>query len=185
MPQPDWVHYTAAITLVVLSVGSWIGSFFRFPGNWVVVVMAGLSAHFVPIRTGVPGIAWMTVGVLGGIALVGELVEYFLGRSSGQAGGVHRRSLTIALVGGISGALIASALPLPIPLIGASLSPILGAIGGAWGGAYVGEVFYSERPGWSRLKIQTSLVTRLLGTVGKLVAGLTMLAILTSALFRS
>lgn len=185
MSQPDWVHYAAAMALVVFSVGAWVGSFYAFPGNWLIVGMAALVTYFIPARSGVPSLEWMQVGILAGIALAGELVEYFLGRSSGQAGGIHRRSLTVALVGGISGALMASALPLPIPLIGPSISPILGAVVGAWMGAYFGEVLYSERPGWSRLKIQTSLVTRLLGTVGKLVAGLTMLAILTSRLFRS
>lgn len=183
--QPDWVYYAAGIAIIVASVVAWIGSFYRWPGNWIVVGIAALSAWGLPQKDGKLGLSWYTVGILAGVAVIGELVEYFAGRSAGSSGGVQRRSLVIALVGGISGALVGSVLTLPIPLIGKSLSLLLGTLLGAWGGAYFGEVMYSEQPGWSRLKIQTSLVTRLLGTVGKLVAGLTIVAILASALFPS
>ena len=185
MPQPDWVYYAAGIGLIVASVAAWIGSFYRFPGNWVVVALSALSAYFLPQKNEQLGLTWTTVAVLAGVAVVGELVEYFAGRSAGHAGGVHRRSLVIAMIGGISGALIGSVLTLPIPIIGPSLSLLIGTLAGVAGGAYFGEVLYSERQGWSRLSIHTSLVTRLLGTVGKLIAGLTMVAILTSALFPS
>lgn len=183
--QPDWVYYTTGVTLIVASVAAWVGSFYRWPGNWIVVAMAGASAWFLPQKDSGLGLSWTTVAVLAGVAVIGELVEYFAGRSSGQAGGIPRRSLVIALVGGISGALVGSALPLPIPFVGSSLSLLLGTLTGAWGGAYFGEAIYSDRPGWSRFKIHTSLVTRLLGTVGKLVAGLTIVAVLASALFPS
>lgn len=183
--QPDWVYYSAGVALIVASVAAWIGSFYRWPGNWIVVAMAAASAWFLPQKESTLGISWTTVAVLMGVAVVGELVEYLAGRSSGQTGGVQRRSLVIAIAGGISGALIGSALPLPIPLVGKSLSLLLGTLAGVCGGAYCGEVIYSDRPGWSRLSISTSLVTRLLGTVGKLVAGLTIVAILASALFPS
>ena len=89
------------------------------------------------------------------------------------------------MIGGISGALLGSVLTLPIPIIGKSLSLLVGTLAGVAGGAYFGEVLYSDRQGLSRLSIHRSLVTRLLGTVGKLVAGLTMVAILASALFPS
>lgn len=181
--QPDWVYYTAGVALIVASVAAWVGSFYRWPGNWIVVVLAGASAWFLPRKESGIGVSWTTVAVLAGVAVAGELIDYFAGRSSGQTGGIPRRSLVIALVGGISGALIGSVLPLPIPFVGASLSLLLGTLTGAWGGAYLGEALYSDRPGWSRFRIQTSLVTRLLGTVAKLVAGLTIVAILASALF--
>ena len=171
MIQPDWVYYTAGIALIIASVAAWIASFYRWPGNWLVVGGLGLS--------------WTTVAVLAGVAVFGELIEYFAGRSSGASGGVHRRSLVITMVGGISGAMIGSALPLPIPIVGNSLSLLMGVLAGVAGGAYCGEVLYSDRKGLSRLRIHTSLVTRVLGTVGKLIAGLTMVAILASALFPS
>ena len=185
MTQPDWVYYAAGIALIVASVAAWIGSFYKWPGKWIIVVLSAVSAYFLPEKNGTLGITWTTVAVLAGVALVGELIEYFSGRSSGNTGGVHRRSLVITMVGGISGALIGSALTLPIPIIGNSLSLLVGTLAGVAGGAYFGEVLYSERKGVSRLSIHKSLVTRLLGTVGKLVAGLTMVAILTSALFPS
>jgi len=184
-PQPDWVYYAAGIGLIVASVAAWIGSFYRWPGNWLVVVLSGVSAYCLPQKNGNLGITWTTVAVLAGVAVFGELLEYFAGRSSGITGGVHRRSLVITMVGGISGALIGSALPLPIPIIGNSLALLIGILAGVAGGAYFGEVLYSDRKGLSRLRIHTSLVTRLLGTVGKLVAGLTMVAILAAALFPS
>jgi hypothetical protein len=149
----------------------------------VVVALSAASAYFLPQKNEQLGLTWTTVAVLAGVAVVGELVEYFAGRSAGHAGGVHRRSLVIAMIGGISGAFIGSVLP--IPYIGNSLPLLIGTLAGVAGGAYFGEVLYSERKGWSRLSIHTSLVTRLLGTVGKLVAGLTMVAILASALFPS
>ena len=185
MTQPDWVYYAAGIGLIVASVAAWIGSFYRWPGNWLVVVLSAASAYFLPEKNGNLGITWTTVGVLAGVAAFGELIEYFAGRSSGNSGGVHRRSLVITMIGGISGALIGSELPLPIPIVGNSLALLLGILAGVAGGAYFGEVLYSDRKGLSRLRIHTSLLTRVLGTVGKLVAGLTMVAILASALFPS
>ncbi len=183
MLQPDLVYYTAGIALIVASVAAWIASFYRWPGNWLVVALAAASAYFLPQKDGNLGISWTTVGVLAGVALFGELIEYFAGRSSGGSGGVHRRSLIITMIGGISGAMIGSSLPLPIPLVGNSLSLLLGVLTGVAGGAYCGEILYSDRKGLGRLKIHTSLITRVLGTVGKLIAGLTMVAILASALF--
>ena len=115
MIQPDWVYYTAGIALIIASVAAWIASFYRWPGNWLVVALAAASAHFLPQKDGGLGLSWTTVAVLAGVALLGELLEYFAGRSSGGFGGVHRRSLVITMVGGISGAMIGSALPLPIP----------------------------------------------------------------------
>jgi len=185
MIQPDWVYYTAGIALIIASVAAWIASFYRWPGNWLVVGLAAASAHFLPQKDGGLGLSWTTVAVLAGVAVFGELIEYFAGRSSGASGGVHRRSLVITMVGGISGAMIGSALPLPIPIVGNSLSLLIGVLAGVAGGAYCGEVLYSDRKGLSRLRIHTSLVTRVLGTVGKLIAGLTMVAILASALFPS
>ncbi len=185
MTQPDWIYYAAGIGLIVVSVAAWIGSFYRFPGNWVIVVLSAISAYFLPEKNELLGLSWVTVGILAGVAVVGELVEYFAGRSSGHTGGVHRRSLVVAMIGGISGALVGSVLTLPIPLVGASLSLLVGTLAGVAAGAYLGEVLYSTRQGLGRLSIHTSLVTRLLGTVGKLVAGLTMVAILTADLFPS
>ena len=185
MPQPDWVYYAAGIGLSVVSVAAWSGSFYRFPGTWVVVGLSAASAYFLPQKNEQLGLTWTDVAMLAGVAVVGELVEQFAGRSAGHAGGVHRRSLVIAMIGGISGALIGSVLTLRIPIIGPSLSLLVGTLAGVASGAYFGEVLYSDRKGWGRLSIHTSLVTRLLGTVGKLVAGLTMVAILASALFPS
>ena len=143
MPQPVWVYYAAGIGLIVVSVAAWIGSFYRFPGNWVVVALSAASAYFLPQKNEQLGLTWTTVSVLAGVAVVGELVEYFAGRSAGHAGGVHRRSLVIAMIGGISGALIGSVLTLPIPVIGPSLSLLVGTLAGVAGGAYFGEVLYT------------------------------------------
>ena len=134
MPQPDWVYYAAGIGLIVVSVAAWIGSFYRFPGNWVVVVLAAASAYFLPQKNGQLGLTWTTVAVLAGVAVLGEVVEYFAGRSAGHAGGVHRRSLVIAMIGGISGALLGSVLTLPIPIIGPSLSLLVGTLAGVASG---------------------------------------------------
>ena len=177
------MYYAAGTGLVVASVAAWIGSFYRWPGNWIVVALSAASAHFLPQKHGNLGLTWVTVAVLAGVALFGEVIEYFTGRSVGQSGGVNRRSLVIAMVGGISGALIGSSITLPIPVVGNSLSLLVGTLAGVGVGAYFGEVLYSDRKGLSRLSIPKSLVTRLLGTVGKLVAGLTIVAILASALF--
>lgn len=183
MTQPDWVYYAAGIGLIVVSVAAWIASFYRWPGNWIVLSLAAVSAYFLPQNSSQLGLTWTTVAILASVAMGGELIEYFAGRSAGQAGGVHRRSLVIAMVGGISGALIGSTLTLPIPIVGASLSLLVGVLIGVASGAYLGEVLYSDRTGLARFSVRKAVVTRLLGTIGKLIAGLTMVAILASAVF--
>lgn len=96
------------------------------PGLWLMVGAALLYSYAKPT------ISIWTIGLLAGLALVAEIIEFALsGRYARKYGG-SRRAGWGAILGGIIGAFVWT----PLPVIG----PMIGAFAGAFAGAFIAEL---------------------------------------------
>jgi uncharacterized protein YqgC (DUF456 family) len=136
------------------------------PGLWVMV--AGILAY--GWLTGFRTVGVGTIGLVLGLALLGEILEAWVGFRSARRYGGSRRAGWGALVGGLVGA----AVGVPVPVIGS----VIGAFVGSFAGAALFELSASRRvdtavgAGWgavvgravaAALKIALGLVIAVIG----------------------
>jgi uncharacterized protein YqgC (DUF456 family) len=183
MDEPLLLYYLWVAMLLLASGAAWTLSLFALPGNWLVVGFAALFAWLVPADVG-RGVGWITVAVIAGLAVLGEVLELAAGAAGAAKQGASRRSMVLALIGTVIGSICGATVTLPIPLVG----PILGALGGgalgAFAGAYLGESWKGRSSQESLAVGKGALLGRLLGTVGKMGVGAVMIVIVTvDALF--
>ena len=93
------------------------------PGLWVMV--GGVLGY--GALTGFRTIGIATMAIVLGLALLGELVEWWVGFGLTRRYGGSRRSAWGALVGGIAGAVVG----VPVPIVGSVIGAFLGAFAGA------------------------------------------------------
>lgn len=103
------------------------------PGLWLMV--AGLIAY--GWMTGFRSVGVATIAIVVGLALVGEILETWLGFRFARRHGGSSRSGWGALVGGLVGA----AVGVPVPLVGS----VIGAFAGAFVGAALAEYSLTRR----------------------------------------
>src|SRR5207247_9589428 len=132
------------------------------PGLWLIVVAAvgyGWATAF-------HSIGLVTIAVVLGLALLGELFEFWLGYGLTRRYGGSPRAGWGALLGGLAGAVIG----VPVPLVGS----VIGAILGSFAGAMLFEYSSSRtaqtavRAGWG------ALVGRLAAGTAKVTVGIVM-----------
>lgn len=171
------MYYLWATLFVLGMVLAWLTTLFNFPGNWLIVGLGALFAWLVPVEEG-GKLAWSTIAIAAGLAFLGEVIEFFAGAAGAKKQGASRRSMLLALVGAIVGSLAGAIVSFPIPIVG----PIIGAVGGgalgAFCGAYLGETWKGRDLDQRLAAGQGALVGRLLGTVGKLLVGAVIVAVL-------
>lgn len=97
------------------------------PGTWAMVAAALVYELVEPAG----GIGMATVAGTGGLALVAELLEFFLAARFTKRYGGSRRAGWGAVIGGFVGVVVG----VPIPIAG----PMIGGLVGAFLGALIGE----------------------------------------------
>lgn len=107
------------------------------PGNWGIVLATLLFAILAPAATGLTIDAPTLLGMLS-LALLGELLEFFLG-AAGLAQGASRRGALFALLGSVFGSFFGAAIMSIFPIIGTIIGLLLGGATGAMLGAFLGE----------------------------------------------
>jgi uncharacterized protein YqgC (DUF456 family) len=183
------MHLVIAIALICAALLAWLSTLVSLPGNWLILIMAaGFAWAFPADSMGASGAArmslsWGVVGVLAGLAFLGEIGEFLAGSVGAARQGASRRamvlSLIAAVVGSLLGAVIVSAV---LPIIGTLLGALLGGCAGAFGGAYMGE-WWKGRSAADRISVGSgAMVGRLLGTMSKFLVGAVMVAVLCVAL---
>ena len=183
-PPPDWVYYVGGILLLLGNLSAWVGTLFMLPGNWVIVALAAVSAYYLPDQpeSGL-GFGWMFVAILGGMALLGELLEFFGGAVKAKQYGASRRSMVLSILFGILGATFGASIGTLLTPIGMLVLALIGAGVGAFGGTYLGEA-WKGRPGKERWAIsRAAMFGRLYGTAGKLIVGMAMVCLCAMASF--
>jgi uncharacterized protein len=173
-----WVYYLWAILLVLACCVAWLATLVTLPGNWIIVGLAALFAWLLPIADG-RGIAWKTVAVLAGLAVVGEIVEFVASAAGAAKQGASKRGVALSMIGAVIGSILGLTVGLPIPILGSFVMALLGGAAGAFFGAYLGEAWkgraHEERVAAGR----GAFSGRIWGTVGKLAVGAIMLVMVT------
>jgi len=93
------------------------------PGNWVLLVLAVIYAwitHFARL-------GWVALGIMAGLAVLAEVLEFVTGLTWTAAKGVTRRGTFGAFFGGLVGG-----------VLGGAAAPPLGAVVGAFAGTFAG-----------------------------------------------
>jgi uncharacterized protein YqgC (DUF456 family) len=158
------------IGLVLVSALAWLLNLIALPGNWVAVALLALYAWLGPDH-GRLDLGWPVVAAAFLLALVGEIVEFAAGALGAQRAGASRRSTLFAIIGSVAGALLGAIVGIPIPVVGSLLAAILFGAVGATAGAMYGE--WSDGKSWRESWTigHAAFWGRLLGTLGKLLAG--------------
>jgi uncharacterized protein len=124
-----------AILLAVCCVAGLLLVPLGLPGLWVMVL--GVIGY--GWLTGFHAVGVATIAVVVGLALVGEIIEWWLGFWFAERYGGSRRAGWGALVGGIVGAIVG----VPVPVVGS----VIGAFVGSFAGAAVFEYTRLRSPG--------------------------------------
>ncbi len=171
------------LTLFILLVLSfWLLNLFGLPGNWCIVAVSLIWMLFGPVDY---RFSWIVVVALAGLALIGEAIEFgasVLGtKKLGGSGRGATLSVIGSVVGGIAGAILG--IPVPIPLVGMLIGSVLFAAVGAWIGATIGEKWTGKSTKESVQIGGAAFVGRLLGTIGKIAVGSSMVVLAIAAPF--
>jgi len=167
-----------AVVFVLLNVCALAANLFTLPGNWFIVVLTLLFALFIHPRSGI-GVSWYGVGIVLGLAILGEVIEFAAGAAGAAKSGGSRRGMILAVAGAMAGSIAGTMLGVFIPIF--VIGPLIGAVAGgalgAFGGAYAGEA-WKGRTEEERLRVSwAAMIGRVFGTVGKLGIGAVMVVV--------
>ncbi len=164
-----WFGYTLwALLLLVASLLVYLG----LGGNFVLLGLALLHA----LITGFDPISWTLLGILAGLAVLGELVEFVLGNFYVLRKGASGLGTFGGFAGGLLGAVLGNGV---VPVVGA----VLGSFVGAFGGCVLGE-WWRQRRLEPSVRIGThAFIGRLVAILTKHALGLVMVLLILRATF--
>jgi uncharacterized protein YqgC (DUF456 family) len=167
--------YVLAAVVTLIAVAAWLLSLAGLPGSWIIVILGGLLALFAPAGW-IIDTPWLAVGVLVGLALLGELIEFVASGLGVQRVGGSKKAIRAAVIGSILGALVGMPLGafIPIPLLGSLIGAVLCSGAGAALGAYWAERQTGTDSRRSARIGVAALFGRIMGTFGKAICALVM-----------
>ena len=119
------MHLAGNIIFVIILVAALFAIPFGIPGTFIIFLASliyGLITHFSQITQ---TLIWIFLG----IALFGELMEYFAGIWGAKKFGASKAGIIGAIVGGILGGIVGTGI---LPLIGSVIGLLIGAFSGAF-----------------------------------------------------
>lgn len=171
-----------AIGISLLAVSGWAANLLGMPGNWLVVLLAGVAWTLIPeiYRSHVE--LPLCLGVLV-VATIGEVLEFAASALGTSRLGGSKRGAALALAGSITGAIVGLFLGSPIPIVGNVIACLLLGGAGACAGAVLGERWAGKD--WkASLEIgNAAFWGRILGTFGKAVCGTVAATLLSVAVW--
>ena len=170
-----------ALLLIVVLLACWSLTLLGLPGNWLVVVVTAAYAYLVPAQSPV-AIGWRTVAAILVLAALGEIVELLASAMGVTRTGGSRRGAAMALMGSIVGSMVGIIVGLPIPLIGSLVAAVLFGGLGAMAGAILGETWAGRDTHTSWRIAKLAFWGRLAGTLGKMLLGTVMIAVVVAAM---
>ena len=177
----EWISIGFGILFAILGLGCLLLTVLGLPGNWLLLALGIGTQLLVGWLGGAPNSAeiWWAIGIAGGLAIAGEVLETLAGAAGTRAGGGTGRGMVGAVIGGILGSIVFTPL-IPIPLVGT----LIGAVLGTFVGALVAELTQAkDRASGAPLQAAVgATIGRLLGSMGKTALGATMWVLLTFAL---
>jgi uncharacterized protein YqgC (DUF456 family) len=160
----------------------WLLTLVGMPGNWLIV---GSAALYAVLRTpdAPMSLNLITVGVLAGMAALGEVLETAAGAAGVARVGGSKRSAALALMGSLVGGIVGMFVGLPVPLVGSLLAAVVFAGLGALVGAMLGENWKGRGMGQSWEVGKAAFWGRLFGTLAKTLVASAMVAVCLAALW--
>ena len=167
--------YFWATILVLVNAVWWGLTFFALPGNWLMIISAGLLAWW-KWDEGVFSI--YTLIAITVLAAAGEVIEFFAGIGGAKKAGAGWLGALGALAGAVMGA-IAGTFMIPIPFLGTLIGACAGAGLGTWAIEHLGgkKMEDSVRSGVG------AGVGVFVGTAGKVAIGVVIWLIIAIAAF--
>jgi uncharacterized protein YqgC (DUF456 family) len=178
----QWAYYLWAALLVAGCGVAWLLNMVMLPGNWMIAGGAALFVWLMPVEVD-RGMSWKTVALLLGLAIVGEVVEFVSGAAGAAKRGASKRGVLLSMVGAIVGGVLGLMAGSPVPVLGSFVMAVLGGALGAFAGAYLGEAWKGRSEAERVASGRGAFAGRLWGTLGKLVIGAVMLAIVVGDAF--
>ena len=170
----DLLIWPMLVLLLVVNAMGVLLVVMQLPGTWLILLATALAWWWQPER-----VTWVTLVVLVGLAVLGEVLELIASARGSQKAGGSRRGAIMSLVGGIGGAIAGTMVVLPVPVV----STILGACLGAGLGAYVGDRWVGRTHKQAAESGQGAAVGRFWGTVSKLGVSVVMWLVAAVAVF--
>src|ERR1043165_6503195 len=153
-------HFLVPLVLLACSIAGLVLVALGMPGLWLIVTAVcgfALLPRFHGFGVG-------TVAIVLALALLGELVELWMGYGLARRYGGSRRSGWGALLGGLAGAVVG----VPIPIVGSVIGSLVGAFIGAALFEYTLAPEGALRAGWG------ALVGRIVAPSAKMAMGIVM-----------
>jgi uncharacterized protein YqgC (DUF456 family) len=166
--------YVYAILLTLLNLAFWASILVSVPGTWLMLLVSVLVEWWHP---GTFLYSWTVLLVAGGLAVLGEVLEFALGAVWSRQAGGSPRGAVLAILGSIVGGILGTALPVPI------VGTLIGACLGAFTGSVVGDLWTGQPLVRSISAGRGAAVGRFWGTMSKLTVGAVMVVILGLAAF--
>jgi len=165
-------HTIAALLVALCFVGGLILVPLGLPGLWVMV--GGVVCY--AWLTGFQAVGAATIGVALALAVVGEVLETWLGFGLARRYGGSRRAGWGALAGGIVGALFG----VPVPIVGSVIGAFVGAFTGAalFEYSWSGTTAVAVRAGWG------AVLGRAAAAATKIALGVVIVVVTTFAALR-
>jgi len=162
-----WLELTGFIlAIIALLLVSSAGVFMvalQLPGTWTIAAATALFA-WVYWEPGDPMIGWWTLSAMLVLCVLGELIETLAGAVGAKGAGGSKRSIALAIVMGIAGAIMGTFF-IPIPVVGT----LIGAALGSGTGAVLGELWIGRDWKLALKTGQGAAIGRFAGSVGKLI----------------
>lgn len=162
----------ARILLLVLGAGALCLNALAVPGNWILLALATAYAWL----TDFTRVGWPTLGVLAGLALLAEILEFVVGLTWTAKRGATRRGTLGAFLGGLAGVLMTAQI---VPPIG----PMLGGFAGTFAGAYVFEYLAQRKRDAALRAGRAAFIGRIVAAAVKTLCGFWMWCVLAWQLF--
>lgn len=174
--NPHILPFVGAVTLVLGNLLAWCLTVVQLPGNWLIVLLTALAAWLMPAESRF-SIGWLTVGIVFGLAAVGEVLELVSGAVVAKKQGASRRAVCLSLLGGFVGALFGVGGGSFVPVLGSLIGVLIGGASGAFLGAYLGETWKGHGDQQAVAVGRVVAIGRTLGVLGKMVIGVVMVLI--------
>jgi uncharacterized protein YqgC (DUF456 family) len=167
------MNHTAVVVLLgVCSLAGLALVALGLPGLWLIFAAVLASG----LLTGFHSIGFVTIGIILGLALLGELLELWLGYGLARRYGGSPRAGWGALLGGLVGAVIG----VPVPVVGS----VIGAILGCFAGAMLFEYSATRAAGTAVCAGWGALLGRVAASTAKVALGVVMTIVAIVAVVR-
>lgn len=168
-----------AVLLLLFMLACWATNLIGLPGNWLGLAAAALYAWLMPDHR--CDFGWLVLIILLVLAIVGEIVEGVAGAAGSTHAGGSRRSAVLAILGAGLGGILGLFVGIPIPVIGPVIAALLFSSVGALAGGMLGEVWVGRTLPECWSVGHAAFWGRLFGTLGKVLVGGVMVAVVAAA----